>query len=307
MNYEDLINNVSNIQQLHEIKANLIGKNGEITIKLKELSDKSIDEKKRIGKEINEIKILIEKLIKEKEEQLKKKNSPKIDYSLFNDEKIGKSNLIQDSIKLIEKIFEDIGFSKITGPDIETSYYNFDALNIPVDHPARDNNDTFYINENDVLRTQTTAVQVRLLENLKNMHSNEIRAYSIGRTYRNDDMDATHSCMFHQIEGVILEKNVSMQHLKGFIEYFLGKFFEQDIKITFYPSFFPFTEPSCEIFANMNGKSLELGGCGIIHPDILTKFEVKNEAFAFGMGLERLIMIKHKISNLQELYGNKFI
>lgn len=319
MKYEKIISEIKNIEQLHKIKSELIGSNGIITKKMKSISQLNIEEKKIQGKLINEEKILIQKLIKEKEEELKFKNTNEFDHSIyFQKDSVGLKHIITESIELLHKIFENIGFSFVEGPDIEQAYYNFDALNMPENHAARDNNDTFYTNseKTELLRTQVTSVQIRLLENTKELNE-DLRAYSIGNVFRNDAHDATHSCQFQQIEGIIVENGVTMQHLKGFIEYLLENFFEHKVKVSFRPSFFPFTEPSCEIYAYtkiINGKlelaesgePLEIGGCGIIHPNILKNFNKKDkQAFAFGMGLERWIMLKYGIKNLHSLYNNK--
>jgi len=316
MNYIKQIKEAKSIEELHQIKAKLIGKNGEITNEIKNLSNLTIEEKRTKGKELNVAKNQIDQIIKEQELLIKSEHQKKLDCSYLPNVKIGKKHIITHSIELLNKIFADLGFEEIIGPDIEDAYYNFDALNMPENHPARDNNDTFYMEDNELLRTQVTAVQIRLLEKIKN-EKKEIRAYSIGRVYRNDTHDATHSCMFQQIEGIILEKNITMQHLKGLLEHILERFFEKKIKTVFRPSFFPFTEPSCEVYAYTKiennklivtdtGDALEIGGCGMIHPSILKTFNKENEqAFAFGMGLERWIMLKYGINNLNILYNNQ--
>lgn len=313
-----LIKSAKSIQDLHKIKAELIGVNGFITNELKKLSSLTIEEKKASGSKLNKLKITISSLIKEKEDSLSSFNASLPDMSLLLNNNIGLQHIISESIDLLHQIFRNIGFSFFEGPDIEKAYYNFDALNMPEHHPARDNNDTFYMNsdKSELLRTQVTAVQIRLLESLKDIDT-DIRAYSIGNVFRNDDHDPTHSCQFQQIEGIILEKDVTMQHLKGFVEYLLENFFERKVKVVFRPSFFPFTEPSCEIFAytkiidgklvlSEDGEPLEIGGCGIIHPSILKNFNKDgHQAFAFGMGLERWIMLKYGIKNIHSLYNNQ--
>lgn len=319
MDYKSLIEKAKTLKEIEDIRIQLLGKKGSITQQLKELSTLSVEEKKEKGKTLNVLKNQISQLIEEKKEILEEKNKQinTIDYSILQNKKFGNKHIITEAIELLHEIFQNIGFEFANGPDIELPYYNFDALNIPENHPSRDNHDTFYMHEsNSILRTQGTAVQARLLEAMKD-NPKDTRSYSIGRMYRNDSHDATHTCMFHQIEGIIIEDGVTMQHLKGFLEYLLQEFFEKKVKITFRPSFFPFTEPSCEvdIFTQTvngklevaeNGKPLELGGCGIIHPKILKEFNQEGkQSFAFGMGLERLIMIKHRISNIHTLYNNK--
>lgn len=311
MNYKTIIDNISSIKELHELKAQLLGKNGSITQKVQLLLSLTVEEKKKQGKLINEEKELVKKLIKEKENQLSRKKLEIYDHAIFNtQDQVGLQHIVSKSIDLLKQIFEDIGFTFYEGPDIEKTHYNFDELNMPIEHPARDNNDTFYMNDTktELLRTQVTAVQVHVLEAKQNDLS-DIRAYSIGNVFRNDSHDQTHSCQFNQIEGIIVEEGVTMRHLKGFLEYILENFFEKKVEAIFRPSFFPFTEPSCEVYmsfpASKNNELLEIGGCGIIHPSILKKYKKENrQAFAFGMGLERFIMLKHNISNIHTLYNN---
>ncbi|WP_342261739.1 phenylalanine--tRNA ligase subunit alpha [Alphaproteobacteria bacterium endosymbiont of Tiliacea citrago] len=314
----EIIQETKSIQSLHKVKAELIGESGFITNELKGLGKLSLEEKKFFGPLLNGIKNKISTLIKEKEEEFSQKNCEKTDFGLLPETDIGLKHIVSESIELLHTIFNNIGFEFFEGPDIEKTYYNFDALNMPEDHPARDNNDTFYMSndKSELLRTQVTAVQIRLLESISRINK-DIRAYSIGNVFRNDSHDATHSCQFQQIEGIILEKGVTMQHLKGFLEYLLESFFERKVKVEFRPSFFPFTEPSCEVFAyakvengklilSEDGEPLEIGGCGIIHPTILERFNKPNaQAFAFGMGLERWIMLKYGIKNIHSLYNNQ--
>lgn len=313
-----IIESATTIQSLHKIKAELIGENGFITNELKKLASLSIEEKKTLGPSLNTLKNNIAQEIKKREEELSKQVLIKPDLGLLLEEAIGFKHIITESVEKLKDIFHEIGFEYFEGPDIEKTYYNFDALNMPENHPARDNNDTFYMNEDktELLRTQVTAVQIRLLESIMKINK-DVRAYSIGNVYRNDSHDATHSCQFQQIEGIILEKGVTIQHLKGFLEYLIEKFFERKAKIVFRPSFFPFTEPSCEVYAYTQimedkliiceeGTPLEIGGCGIIHPSILKKFNKEGkQAFAFGMGLERWIMLKYGIKNIHSLYNNQ--
>lgn len=336
--YQQMIDEAKTNTRLEEIRIHLLGKNGVITNYLKTLEQYDIETRKTYGKTLNEIKTKLSTSIEEKKKLFnQKKVEDNFDYSipfnalnlrniptdlkLFNTP-IGKRHIISTSIEKLDKIFQAASFQFINGPDIEDVYYNFEALNMPIEHPARDNNDTFYMQEpKKLLRTHVTAVQIRLLEQMKETPEDiksHPRSYSIGRVYRNDTHDATHACSFHQIEGVIIEEGVTMQHLKGFLEYILEEFFEQKTSIRFRPSYFPFTEPSCEvdifiknnsqkleITTQGNGKPLELGGCGIIHSSILERFNQKDkQAFAFGMGLERLVMIKHGIANLHDLYDN---
>lgn len=332
--YIEAIKKATTSQEIEDLRVKILGKNGIITNLLKDLAKENAEQKAIKGKELNILKNEVTQLIQEKKEELENKlPDDTFDYSIPLNQidasakstnalpqiKLGTKHIIAQSIEKLHRIFKDCGFNFIEGPDIDDVYYNFEALNIAQDHPARDNNDTFYINApNKLLRTHTTTTQTRLLESMKD-NPNEIRAYSIGRVYRNDSHDATHASSFHQIEGIILEDGITMQHLKGFLEHVLEEFFEQKATLRFRPSYFPFTEPSCEvdvfikhssdnkleITTQEEGRPLELGGCGIIHPSILENFNQKGkQAFAFGMGLERWIMVKHGIKTLHDLYDN---
>ncbi len=321
---------ISNIENLEALRVEILGKNGILTNMLKELGSASMEVRQTKGKELNELKHAIAQKFTQKKEEIESIPQPDThDYSFpFNKSiisenvskniNLGKRHPIPTTITRLHEIFKASGFQSVNGPDIEDTYYNFEALNIPQEHPARDNNDTFYMHEeNKLLRTHTTAVQIRLLEQMKD-EPKDIRSYSIGNVYRNDAHDATHACSFHQIEGIIIEDGVTMQHLKGFLEHLFAEFFEKKCHIRFRPSYFPFTEPSCEadifvkniegkleVTTQDEGKPMELGGCGIIHPSILERFNMNGkQAFAFGFGLERIIMIKHGIANLHDLYNN---
>jgi phenylalanyl-tRNA synthetase alpha chain len=315
------IESALDLKELENLRVEFLGKNGIITKQLKELGQLSIEEKKTKGKEINELKVEIAQAIEIKKIALSDNDSEnEIDYTIYEKTALGSAHIISQEIKTLNEIFNNIGFKSISGPDIETTYYNFEALNIEEAHPARDDNDTFYMKEEGkLLRTQVTSVQIRLLEEMKKSHEKECRAFSIGRVYRNDSHDATHVSSFHQVEGIIIEENITMQHLKGFLTYLFEEFFQQKVNIRFRPSYFPFTEPSCEvdICAEVEngklimkewgqGKALEVGGCGIIHPKILKNFGMPEaNAFAFGMGLERMIMLKNNIPNINTLYNNQ--
>ena len=316
------------INELNALRIKWLGKNGTLTQKLKSLAQYEMAQRKELGSKWNELKKEIEaQLVLQENELANFDNHDDYDYTLPFDKTnlnevinknitITKPHIINHTIERFHEIFKASGFKHLIGPDIEDAYYNFQALNIPTEHPARDNNDTFYLEEkNQLLRTHTTAVQIRLLESMQNQ-PHDVRSYSIGRVYRNDSHDATHASSFFQIEGIIIEDNITMQHLKGFLEHLFQEFFEQKINVLFSPSYYPFTEPSSQIdiFAKQEngklvvtqeGQTLEIGGCGIVHPSILETFNQKGKtAFAFGIGLERLCMIKYGISNLHDLYSN---
>lgn len=316
MNYDDIINRAKNKAELEQTRILLLGKKSALVNAMQELGKLTLKERKIEGTRLNKIKEEITQKLEKKQLSFTQIDVNEIDYTFPFSIAIGRKHIITQAIEKLHIIFAKAGFDHIIGPDIEDVYYNFEALNIAIEHPARDNNDTFYMQQDGkLLRTHVTAVQIRLLEAMKN-NPRETRSYSIGRVYRNDAHDATHSCSFHQIEGIIIEDDVTMQHLKGFLEYLFDEFFEQKSYVRFRPSYFPFTEPSCEVdiftqqindklTISKTGKALELGGCGIIHPTILEKFNQNGkQALAFGVGLERLIMIKHGISNLHDLYEN---
>jgi phenylalanyl-tRNA synthetase alpha chain len=282
------------LSDLDHTKAKYLGKSGPLTQAMRSLSGLSKEEKPKVGAFINDIKQSIEeallnrrKLIQD-EELLFQLKSETIDVTLpGNKQTQGSLHPITISMNRIQNLFHSVGFDVATGPEIEDDYHNFTALNIPEEHPARAMHDTFYINKTHVLRTHTSPVQVRYLKN----NTPPLRIISPGRVYRVDS-DATHSPMFHQVEGLWLDERVSFANLKGVVQDFLQKFFEDEsISVRFRPSFFPFTEPSAEIDMSWNDGWLEIGGCGMIHPSVLSQVNIDSEkfqGFAFGLGVERL-------------------
>jgi len=321
---EDFKNKLAKAQsfkEVNEIKAEIFGKKGFINSEFKKLGSLTPDDKKEVASKINNIKqefstILNEKLLKaldfETDEQVKKE---KEDVTLPEREfTIGKIHPVSQVIDEISSIFSEIGFSVEEGPDVESEYYNFTALNTPENHPAKDMHDTFYIEENmkTLLRTHTSPVQVRTM--LKGKPPFKIIAP--GRTYRSDS-DQTHTPMFHQLEGLHIDKDITMGHLKGCLNYFIKEFFEVDkIKMRFRPSHFPFTEPSAEvdigykiennkIIIGEGDKWLEILGCGMVHPNVLKNSKVdpnKFQGFAFGIGIDRLAMLKYGINDLRSFF-----
>ena len=298
------------LSDLDHTKAKYLGKTGPLTEAMRGLSGLSKEEKPKIGAFINEIKKSIEvallerkKLIQDEELNFQLK-SETIDVTLPGRKQAqGSLHPITISMNHIQNLFHSIGFDIATGPEIEDDYHNFTALNIPKEHPARAMHDTFYIDKNHVLRTHTSPVQVRYLKD----NTPPLRVISPGRVYRVDS-DATHSPMFHQVEGLWVDERVSFANLKGVIQDFLQKFFEDEsIAVRFRPSFFPFTEPSAEIDMSWNDGWLEIGGCGMIHPSVLTQVNIDTEkfqGFAFGLGVERLTMIKYGVSDLRPFFTN---
>lgn len=316
------IKNISDINYLKDLKVKYLGKKGEITKVLKQLNAVSKEERPEIGKVANLVKDSIEKVISEKEKELhdkmlaKKLELEKIDVT-FSKPRIRPGNLHPLTIvkREIEDIFLGMGFEIADGPEIENVYYNFDALNAPKNHPSRDLEDTFYINDDVLLRTQTSSVQIRVMKDKKP----PIKMVSIGRVYRSDDVDATHSPMFHQIEGLVVDKNISMGDLKWTLETFIKKFYGEDMKTRFRPHHFPFTEPSAEVDVSCfvckgegcrvcKGEGyIEILGAGLVHPNVLKNCGIDPEVysgFAFGMGLDRMVMLKYNINDLRLLYDN---
>ena len=331
LNKNDIANKiekVSSLAELEELRVKYIGKKGLLTSEMKSLSSLSIEEKKIKGQKLNLIKTFLES------ELLRKKDS--IENSLINElvkkEKIdvtlpprdyqsGKIHPISQSLYKIIDIFSSMGFSVESGPDIESDFNNFTALNIPSHHPAREMQDTFYIDcsleeGEKVLRTHTSPVQVRTMLDTKP----PIRIIVPGRTYRSDS-DATHTPMFHQVEGLLIDENSTMAHLKGCLVDFLKEFFEiSNLEYRFRPSYFPFTEPSAEMdvaFTRNNNvikigegdQWLEILGCGMVNPRVLENCNIdskKYQGFAFGMGIERLSMLKYGISDMRGFFDSDF-
>jgi phenylalanyl-tRNA synthetase alpha chain len=285
-----------------------LGKTGPITEAMKSLSTLPVEERPQKGAEINQIKNQIEDLLNARKKEIadhelnQKLENEKIDVTLpSRPQDKGSLHPVMKTIEDISQIFHSIGFDVTDGPEIEDDFHNFTALNIPESHPARAMHDTFYVNKEYVLRTHTSPVQVRYMEENKP----PIQIISPGRVYRVDS-DATHSPMFHQIEGLMVNEEVSFANLKGIVQSFLQCFFEDDqLTIRFRPSYFPFTEPSAEIDMSWNGGWLEIGGCGMIHPNVLKHVNIdpnQYQGFAFGLGVERLTMLKYGVNDLRHFF-----
>ena len=309
------------LSEINEIKTNLFGKNGLISSQFKKIGTISESEKKKFASELNLIKDELQNQIDSKineiqsEEINKKLEKEKVDITLPERTFVrGKIHPVSQTIDEISSIFSEIGFSVEEGPDVENEYNNFTALNTPDNHPARDMHDTFYLDEKKkkLLRTHTSPVQIRTM--LKDKPPFKIIAP--GRTYRSDS-DQTHSPMFHQVEGLHIDKNINMGHLKGCLNYFIKEFFEvKKIKMRFRPSHFPFTEPSAEvdigyeirdgkIVIGEGDKWLEILGCGMVHPKVLKNVKVdstKYQGYAFGIGIDRLAMLKYGINDLRAFF-----
>ena len=300
----------SKLAELDHIKSKFLGKSGPITEAMKSLASLSPEEKPKKGSEINQVKKQIEALLETRKQEIsnlelnEKLEKEKIDVTLPSRAKMkGSLHPVMNTIDEISTIFHGIGFDVADGPEIEDDFHNFTALNIPESHPARAMHDTFYVNKEYVLRTHTSPVQIRYMEN----NTPPIQIISPGRVYRVDS-DATHSPMFHQVEGLVINEDVNFANLKGVVQSFLQSFFEdENLTIRFRPSYFPFTEPSAEIDMSWNDGWLEIGGCGMVHPNVLKHVNIDSEmyqGFAFGLGVERLTMLKYGINDLRHFFNH---
>ncbi len=303
------------VTELEQAKAKYLGKTGLLTESLKGLGKLSAEERPAAGAAINVIKQGVEAALKTRRdailnaEQAQQLASEALDVSLPA-RSPGKGGLHPVSLTLsrIEALFRSIGFAVAEGPEIETDFYNFTALNIPEDHPARAMHDTFYVDDNHVLRTHTSPVQVHYMQNaLKDKSGPPLKIIAPGRVYRVDS-DATHSPMFHQVEGLWVDEDITFANLKGVVQDFLQRFFERDdLQVRFRPSFFPFTEPSAEMDMSWNGGWLEIGGCGMVHPEVFRHVGIDSEkyrGFAFGLGVERLTMLRYGVNDLRHFFNN---
>lgn len=297
-------------QQLDAVRVEYMGKKGQLTEQLKSLGKLSPEERPAAGQAINEAKQRVQELINARNNELKqaelaeKLAAERIDVSLPGRKaQVGGFHPVTKTIQRIEAFFGDLGFRTVEGPEVEDDFHNFDALNIPANHPARADHDTFYFTPTTMLRTQTSGVQIRTME----QEQPPLRIISPGRVYRND-YDQTHTPMFHQVEGLMVDTGVSFTQLKGILEDFLVNFFEEELEVRFRPSYFPFTEPSAEVdVRRKDGKWLEVLGCGMVHPSVLQAVGIDSEkytGFAFGMGVERLTMLRYGVNDLRAFFEN---
>lgn len=302
---------IATMHELEQVKAKYIGKTGEISCAMQQLRIVPLELKKDFGAFVNGIKVQFEEYLADKKEYIleqelnDKLNSENIDVTLSGRGNcLGSLHPVSLSLKRMLDIFNQLGFNVADGPEIETDYYNFLALNFPPNHPARAMQDTFYTTQNNILRTHTSPIQVRFAE----VNQPPIKLLAPGRVYR-IDMDASHSPMFHQLEGLWIDKNISLANLKGILIQFLRRFFENDdLQVRFRASFFPFTEPSAEIdIMSMDGRWIEVAGCGMVHPNVLTSMKIDPElysGFAFGLGIDRFTMLRYGINDLRQLFEN---
>lgn len=315
-------------KSLEDVRVSILGKKGELTIILKGMKDLTNEERPIVGKIANEVRTAIESALEEAKLEISKKQreaklkNEVIDITLPSKKvELGHRHPMTIVLDDIKDIFIGMGYAIAEGPEIENAYYNFDALNIPEEHPAKDEQDTFYINEEMMLRTATSPVQVHTMEGQKP----PIRVIAPGRVFRSDELDATHSPVFHQIEGLVIDKNITMGDLKGALEVFIKELYGESVQVKFRPHFFPFTEPSAEMDVScvicggkghVNGEPcrvckgsgwIEILGCGMVHPKVLEMSGIdpkEYSGFAFGMGLERITMLRYGIKDLRLFYEN---
>ncbi|MGL9723819.1 phenylalanine--tRNA ligase subunit alpha [Sodalis sp. (in: enterobacteria)] len=295
---------------LELVRVEYLGKKGHFTQQMQALRDLALDARPAAGAVINQAKQDVQQALAERKTTLERSAletrlaAETIDVSLPGRRmENGGLHPVSRTIARIEHFFRELGFSVATGPEIEDDYHNFDALNIPAHHPARADHDTFWFDATRLLRTQTSGVQIRTMK----AQQPPIRIIAPGRVYRND-YDQTHTPMFHQMEGLIIDTDISFTNLKGTLHDFLRNFFEEDLQVRFRPSYFPFTEPSAEVdVMGKNGRWLEVLGCGMVHPNVLRNVGIAPEiysGFAFGMGMERLTMLRYGVTDLRAFFEN---
>ncbi|MBD5467020.1 MAG: phenylalanine--tRNA ligase subunit alpha [Lachnospiraceae bacterium] len=310
------------LEKLNEVRVNFLGKKGELTTVLKSMKDVAPEERPKVGQMVNEIRDEIERVLEQAKTQMEAKaREAAMKREVIDVTLPAKKNLVghrhPNRIVLdeVERIFIGMGYEVVEGPEVEYDYYNFEALNIPADHPAKDEQDTFYVTNEILLRTQTSPVQVRTMEKGKL----PIRMIAPGRVFRSDEVDATHSPSFHQIEGMIVDKGITFADLKGTLAQFAKELFGEKTKVKFRPHHFPFTEPSAEVdvscfkcggegcrFCKGSGW-IEILGCGMVHPKVLKMSGIDPDVysgFAFGIGLERITLLKYEIDDMRLLYEN---
>lgn len=309
-------------EKLNEVRVRFLGKKGELTAVLKSMKEVAPEERPKVGQLVNETRASIEAILEETKHKMERKiREEKLRQEVIDVTLPAKKNMAGHRhpnttvLEEVERIFIGMGYEVVEGPEVEYDLYNFEKLNIPADHPAKDEQDTFYINKDIVLRTQTSPVQARVMEQGKL----PIRMIAPGRVFRSDEVDATHSPSFHQIEGLVIDKNVSFADLKGTLEVFAKELFGPETKTKFRPHHFPFTEPSAEVDVTCfkcGGKGcrfckgsgwIEILGCGMVHPHVLEMCGIDPEeysGFAFGVGLERITLLKYEIDDMRLLYEN---
>ena len=304
------IDAASDVAALDAVRVSYLGKKGELTARLKSLGKLPAEERASVGQEINQAKQAVQALLNKQRESLEnaaletKLAADAVDVSLpGRGRSIGGRHPVSRAQSRIERIFSNAGFGVRSGPEIEDDFHNFTALNIPDNHPARASHDTFYFPGGNLLRTHTSPVQIRSIVK----EGVPIRIIAPGRVYRCDS-DQTHTPMFHQVEGLVIDENISFANLKAVLHQFVEAFFERKTELRFRPSYFPFTEPSAEVDIRWNeGKWLEILGCGMVHPNVLESAGIDPEkytGYAFGIGIERLAMLRYNVSDLRTFFEN---
>ena len=310
------------LKVLDAVRVKYLGKKGELTAILKQMGKLSAEERPVIGQLANQVRADIEQMLEQTKTDLEAKAldirlaGETLDVTLPGQKKpLGKKHPLTIVLDELKEIVVGMGFEIATGPEVELDYYNFEALNIPKDHPSRDTQDTFYISDNVLLRTQTSPMQIRTMEKKKP----PIRIIAPGRVYRSDAVDATHSPLFHQVEGLVVDKGITMADLKGTLEVFVKRLYGDSTVVRFRPHHFPFTEPSAELDVqcfHCHGEGcrlckgegwIEILGCGMVHPQVLLNCGIDPEeysGFAFGLGLERMVMMRYGIDDLRLFYDN---
>lgn len=316
------IDSAKDLDSLNEIKVAILGKKGELTAVLKGMKDVPAEERPMVGQMVNEARAVIEEKLEEERTKIarllrtEKMKRETIDVTLPGKKNVrGHRHPNQIALEDLERVFIGMGYEVVDGPEVEYDRYNFELLNIPANHPAKDEQDTFYITKDILLRTQTSPVQARVMEQGRL----PIRMISPGRVFRADEVDATHSPSFHQLEGLVIDKGITFADLKGTLEQFAKEFFGEKTKVKFRPHHFPFTEPSAEVDITCfkcGGKGcrmckgsgwIEILGCGMVHPNVLDMCGIDSkeyQGFAFGIGLERVTLLKYEIDDMRLLYEN---
>jgi len=320
------------LDALNEIKVGVLGKKGDLTQVLKSMKDVAPEDRPKVGQMVNDTRAAIEEKLESVRKEIanklreEKMKNEVIDVTLPGTHKmIGHRHPNQIALEDLERVFVGMGYEIVEGPEVEYDHYNFELLNIPANHPAKDEQDTFYINKEILLRTQTSPVQARVMEDKvreakeTNSRMKPIRIIAPGRVFRSDEVDATHSPSFHQVEGLVVDKNITFADLKGTLQQFAEEFFGPETKIKLRPHHFPFTEPSAEVDVSCfkcGGKGcrmckgsgwIEILGCGMVHQKVLTDCGIDPEeysGFAFGIGLERVALLKYEIDDMRLLYEN---
>ncbi len=313
------IKSVSSIKDVEEVRIKFFGRNGLVSQLFEKLKVSSKEEKPELGKKLNILRAQLTKQFDEVKEKITSLNVSKANQADLtlpgNDFVIGSKHILTQTLDEIKSIFKGLGFSVIGGPELESDYYNFESLNFPADHPARDMQDTFFVSKDFVLRTHTTPVQIRIMEK----QTPPVRAIMPGRVYRNEAVSARSYCMFHQVDGIYVDTDVTFAELKGTLVSFAKQFYGSDLKYRFRPSFFPFTEPSAEMDITCylcHGKGckicknsgwLEILGCGMVDPNVFKYVNYDSEkytGYAFGMGIERIALLKYGITDIRIFFDN---